>query len=121
MHIPASLAGTWFVVRNTKLDDRLMNGWQVYRIAHHGDKWQVTAPYDKPADSQGVKEALEQLEKLHFGDVTTRARDRLLPDVWRVADAGGAARARADPSSPVRALRRRMGNRVAALSILRRA
>lgn len=46
--IPPSLAGTWFVVLNTKAGGRYVNGWEVYRISHHGKQWQVNELHGPP-------------------------------------------------------------------------
>lgn len=45
-------------------------------ITKKGDKWQVTAPYDKPADSSAAKQAAETLEKVKWGDITTTQKER---------------------------------------------
>lgn len=45
-------------------------------IAKQGDRWQVTSPYDKPADGKAVKDVLDQLEKVRWGDITTQQKDR---------------------------------------------
>ncbi len=43
-------------------------------IAKQNDKWQVTAPFNKPADQAAVKSAVESLEKVRWGDVTTQQK-----------------------------------------------
>ena len=45
-------------------------------LSKKGDKWQVTAPYDKPADQSAVKSVVEALEKMKWGDITTQQKDR---------------------------------------------
>jgi hypothetical protein len=45
-------------------------------LSKKGDKWQVTAPYDKPADQSAVKSVVEALEKMKWGDITTEQKDR---------------------------------------------
>ncbi|HNK45231.1 MAG TPA: hypothetical protein PKL17_10635, partial [Pseudomonadota bacterium] len=35
-------------------------------LTKKGDKWQVTAPYDKPADQTAAKSAAEALEKVRW-------------------------------------------------------
>lgn len=45
-------------------------------VSKKGDKWQVTAPYDKPADQSVAKSAAEALEKVRFGDLVTQKKDR---------------------------------------------
>lgn len=45
-------------------------------LSKKGDKWHVTAPYDKPADQAAVKSAVEALEKVRFGDLVTQKKDR---------------------------------------------
>lgn len=45
-------------------------------LTKKAEKWQVTAPVDKPADQQAVKTAVEALEKLKWGDITTQQKDR---------------------------------------------
>jgi len=45
-------------------------------LTKKGEKWQVTAPYDKPADQAAVKAATEALEKVKWGDITTQQKDR---------------------------------------------
>src|SRR5579862_2996782 len=62
--IPDSLAGTWLVVLNMKVGERYMNGWEVYKITHQGEKWQLHEFHGTPttqlqqeidaANSQGV-------------------------------------------------------------------
>src|SRR5579872_2369079 len=49
-------------------------GKDTVTLAKQNDKWQVTSPYDKPADQQAVKSALESLEKMRWGDVTTQQK-----------------------------------------------
>lgn len=44
-------------------------------LTKKGDKWQVTAPYDKPADQGAAKAAVEALEKLKWGDVVTQKKE----------------------------------------------
>lgn len=44
-------------------------------VTKKGDKWQVTSPFDKPADQGAAKSAVEALEKLKWGDVTTQKKD----------------------------------------------
>lgn len=44
-------------------------------LTKKGDKWQVTAPYDKPADGAAVKSMVEGLEKMKWGDITTRKKE----------------------------------------------
>lgn len=45
-------------------------------LTKKGEKWQVTAPYDKPADQSAAKSAVEALEKIKWGDITTQQKDR---------------------------------------------
>ncbi|HRI48908.1 MAG TPA: DUF4340 domain-containing protein [Pseudomonadota bacterium] len=45
-------------------------------LSKKGDKWQVTAPYDKPADQAAVKSVVEALEKMKWGDITTQQKER---------------------------------------------
>lgn len=45
-------------------------------LSKKGDKWQVTAPYDKPADQTAVKSVVEALEKMKWGDITTQQKER---------------------------------------------
>lgn len=45
-------------------------------LTKKGDKWQVTAPYDKPADQAAAKAAAEALEKIKWGDITTQQKER---------------------------------------------
>ena len=45
-------------------------------LTKKGDKWQVTSPYDKPAEAGAVKTAVESLEKLKWGDITTEQKSR---------------------------------------------
>ena len=45
-------------------------------LSKKGEKWQVTAPYDKPADQSAVKSIVEALEKMKWGDITTQQKDR---------------------------------------------
>ncbi len=45
-------------------------------LTKKGEKWQVTAPYDKPADQAAAKAAAEALEKIKWGDITTQQKDR---------------------------------------------
>lgn len=45
-------------------------------LTKKGDKWHVTAPYDKPADGSAAKAAVEALEKIKWGDVTTQQKER---------------------------------------------
>ncbi|MCS6914258.1 MAG: DUF4340 domain-containing protein [Myxococcales bacterium] len=45
-------------------------------LSKRGDKWQVTSPYDKPADTSAVKLVVEALEKLRWGDITTQQKAR---------------------------------------------
>ncbi len=45
-------------------------------LTKKGEKWQVTAPYDKPADQAAVKAAVDALEKIKWGDITTQQKDR---------------------------------------------
>jgi len=45
-------------------------------LTKKGDKWQVTSPYDKPADQNAAKSAAEALEKIKWGDITTQQKDR---------------------------------------------
>lgn len=45
-------------------------------LTKKGEKWQVTAPYDKPADQAAVKSATEALEKIKWGDITTQQKER---------------------------------------------
>lgn len=45
-------------------------------LTKKGEKWQVTAPYDKPADQAAVKSAVEALEKVKWGDISTQQKDR---------------------------------------------
>ena len=45
-------------------------------LAKKGDKWQVTAPYDKPADQAAVKSVVESLEKMKWGDISTQQKER---------------------------------------------
>ncbi len=67
-------------------------------LTKKGDKWQVTAPYDKPADQTVAKSAAEALEKVRWGDLVTQQSSRhaefeVTPDkaVHVVAkDSGGA-------------------------------
>ncbi|MFO0576342.1 MAG: DUF4340 domain-containing protein [Polyangia bacterium] len=44
-------------------------------LAKKGDKWQVTSPYDKPADQGAAKAAVEALEKLKWGDIVTQKKE----------------------------------------------
>jgi hypothetical protein len=44
-------------------------------LARKGDKWQVTSPYDKPADQGAAKAAVEALEKLKWGDIVTQKKE----------------------------------------------
>ncbi len=45
-------------------------------LTKKGDKWQVTAPYDKPADQTAAKSAAEALEKVRWGDLVTQQKTR---------------------------------------------
>ncbi len=45
-------------------------------LSKKGDKWQVTAPYDKPADPTVAKAAVEALEKVRWGDLVTQQKSR---------------------------------------------
>jgi hypothetical protein len=45
-------------------------------LAKKGEKWHVTSPYDKPADQAAVKSAVEALEKIKWGDISTQQKDR---------------------------------------------
>ncbi len=45
-------------------------------LTKKAEKWQVTAPYDKPADQSAVKSAVEALEKIKWGDITTQQKAR---------------------------------------------
>lgn len=45
-------------------------------LTKKGEKWQVTAPYDKPADQSAAKSAVEALEKIKWGDITTQQKER---------------------------------------------
>ena len=45
-------------------------------VVKKGDKWQVTAPYDKPADQTVAKAAVEALEKVRWGDLVTQQKSR---------------------------------------------
>ena len=45
-------------------------------LVKKGDKWQVTAPYDKPADPSTAKTAAEALEKVRWGDLVTQQKGR---------------------------------------------
>ena len=45
-------------------------------LTKKGDKWQVTAPYDKPADPTVAKAAVEALEKVRWGDLVTQQKTK---------------------------------------------
>jgi len=45
-------------------------------LTKKGEKWQVTQPYDKLADQAAVKSAVEALEKIKWGDITTQQKER---------------------------------------------
>ncbi len=45
-------------------------------LSKKGETWQVTAPYDKPADQGAVKAVVEALEKMKWGDITTQQKER---------------------------------------------
>ena len=45
-------------------------------LTKKGEKWQVIAPYDKPADQSAAKAAAEALEKIKWGDITTQQKER---------------------------------------------
>lgn len=45
-------------------------------LTKKGDKWQVVAPYDKPADPTVAKAAVEALEKVRWGDLVTQQKTK---------------------------------------------
>ena len=45
-------------------------------LTKKGDKWQVIAPYDKPADPTVAKAAVEALEKVRWGDLVTQQKTK---------------------------------------------
>lgn len=51
-------------------------GGERVTLVKKGEKWQVTSPYDKPADQAAAKAAAEALEKVKWGDVTTQQKER---------------------------------------------
>lgn len=51
-------------------------GKDAVTLQKRGDKWQVTAPYDKPADQAAVKSAVESLEKMKWGDISTQRKEQ---------------------------------------------
>lgn len=60
----------------TSLEISQPGGGDKVTLTKKGEKWQVTAPYDKPADQQAAKSAVEALEKIKWGDVTTQQKER---------------------------------------------
>ena len=51
-------------------------GKDAVKITKQGERWQVVSPYDKPADQSVVKSAVESLEKIKWGDITTQQKER---------------------------------------------
>jgi len=87
--IPASLAGTWFVVLNPKVGDRYVNGWQVYRITHQGAKWQVTELHGTPTAllQQEINAANAQGSPYTPGATVLATTKDLLPTLTQPAPA----------------------------------
>lgn len=59
----------------TTLEVTQPGGKDKVTVTKKGDKWQVTSPFDKPADQGAAKSAVEALEKLKWGDVTTQKKE----------------------------------------------
>lgn len=59
----------------TTLEVTQPGGKDKVTVTKKGDKWQVTSPFDKPADQGAAKSAAEALEKLKWGDVTTQKKE----------------------------------------------
>ncbi len=60
--IPPMLAGTWLVVRNSKIGDRYMNGTELFRISHTGKEWRFLQLFGSfpPALTAKIAEANNQ-------------------------------------------------------------
>jgi hypothetical protein len=59
----------------TTLEVTQPGGKDKVTVTKKGDKWQVTSPYDKPADQGATKAAVEALEKLKWGDVMSQKKE----------------------------------------------
>lgn len=90
--IPDSLAGTWFVVLSMKVGERYLNGWLVYKITHHGTKWQVNEFHGAatPLLQQEIQAADAQGAPYTPSAAVLAARKDLLPPLKPV---GAASRA----------------------------
>lgn len=60
----------------TQIELAQPKGTDKVTLSKKGDKWQVTAPYDKPADQSAVKSIVDALEKMKWGDITTQQKER---------------------------------------------